>query len=262
MRAYKRSTIMLAHRVRSLRGSKLSQAAIANKLGISQSAVGRILSGSTQLLAQYKIADRMAHFGLLGRDGNKRALAYVDVTGYTPRTDNYAHRNLHSRELAFNDPLAILMAHERFGTQATVLDELPERIDLPQPQEFTVHTDTWAEFVQRFKGNERAAIASQRDGGSVLAREGSEVSSYAVRDVRYDYGYPFRDTVVEREYVATQSILRRRARARLGREFLLSLDSTRYLSAEYEKHSTEERTVQTSHEVSNVQRTALLNRST
>ena len=235
MKQYKRTTIMLAYRVRSLRASKLSQQAIANKLGISQKAVSKILTGETQLLSQCRIADRMAHFGMLGKDGNSRRRV-TKWNGDQLRTDSEA---LHSRHLHADDPLAILLAHERFGRVATVLDGVPPRIDTPQPEEIVVHTDTWPEFVQsKFRGNEKAAYMQQRpDGSSILATEGAYVSSYAVRDTLYEYGYPYRNTVAEREYVAALSIQRRRARARLGREFLLSLDPV--LSTGYESTSTQ-----------------------
>ena len=235
MKAYKRTTIMLAYRVRSLRASKLSQQAIANKLGIAQKTVSKILTGETQLLAQHRIADRMAHFGLLGKDGNSRRRV-TKWNGDQLNTDSEA---IHSRHLHVNDPLAILLGCERFGTLATVLEGVPPRIDTPQPEEFVVHDDTWAEFVQdKFRGNEQAAYMQQRkDGSSVLATEGQYVSSYSVRDTRYEYGYPFRNTVAERQYVAALSIQRRRERARLGREFLLSLDPV--LSTRVREHSTQ-----------------------
>ena len=235
MKQYTRTTIMLAYRIRSLHGSKLPQQAIANKLGISKTAVQKVLSGETQLLAQHRIADRMAHFGLLSKDGNSRRR----VTKWNGDQLHKDSEALHSRHLHADDPLAILLAHERFGSVATVLDGVPPRIDTPQPEEIVVHTDTWPEFVQsKFRGNEKAAYMQQRpDGSSILATEGAYVSSYAVRDTRYDWGYPYRNTVAERGHVAALSIQRRRERARLGREFLLSLDPV--LSTRVREHSTQ-----------------------
>ena len=239
MKKYKRTTIMLAYRIRSLRGSKLPQQAIANKLGISKTAVQKVLSGETQLLSQRRIADRMAHFGMLANDGNTRTLAKTSEEGSLTWMDNVSTRKVATRHLHADDPLAILLAHERFGRVATVLDGVPPRIDTPQPEEIVVHTDTWPEFVQsKFRGNEKAAYMQQRpDGSSILATEGAYVSSYAVRDTRYDWGYPYRNTVAERGHVAALSIQRRRERARLGREFLLSLDPV--LSTRVREHSTQ-----------------------
>ena len=218
---YKRTTIMLAYKIRMLDKGGHRQAVIARKVGVHQTTVSHILRGATALAAQHRIADRMAYFGLLNNGGTYRTKV-MSWKGMELKTDQLS---VHSKPLHHDDPLAILIGRERFGKQGTLYDDVPQRIDKPVHEVIVSNPETWDEFVHRNGGSEAMATLARADGDSVLAREGSLVSSYAVRDLRCDWGYPYRSTVAEREYVAALSIQRRRQRARLGREFLLALET-------------------------------------
>ena len=210
----KYTNLVTSHKIKTMIGRGVSQKEVAQKLGLHRNTVSRILSGETKQEGARRIADRMAYFGLLDDAGNSRK----QVVEYNHKQLPNEVHSLYCRDLHHDDPLAILMAAERFGKAENILHKVPERIDTPYPEHVVVHDDTWDEYVIK-AGAESIALRQRRDGSSRLSAEGAYVSSWAVRTTSYNWGYPYRNTLRERLHVAAHSVLRRRARALDGRAF-------------------------------------------
>jgi len=218
---FRHTTQMDVYRIARYSKQGRTQQWIADKLGISTRTVRNLkkhgITEEANQRASYRSAVGIADEGTCGRTCVGRA----DTKGRGhPGQQKLNHRAVHAA-----DPLDILLLEERYGIKDDRYRRTPVRIE---PHNFvepapTVHGDTWEEYLQEFEGIVGLAVRHGKYG-SKLADQGAYVSSEAVRDLRYDYGYPYRKYLKDRLIVAELSVRRRRARARDGRNYLASLD--------------------------------------
>jgi transcriptional regulator with XRE-family HTH domain len=189
----KHTTLVMAHRIRSLRDAGFKQREIAQRVRVDQATVSRILKDQG-LMQQRQIADRMESIlgGVIIGNGNQRfhAAAPNDDNGFGHEPTHAHHPSGTSWEgdrpvQTSSDPLSELEAVEsvadRFdGSEVTVEEDDGNRRFGAEGERRppSIHEETWADFVAR----------AQRDGlseGAInkrLENEGADVDVWSVRD--------------------------------------------------------------------------------
>ena len=211
----KHTTLVQAHRIRSMAERGVKQVDIAEQIGCSERTVRNILSGKG-LLQQRQLADRMEVFmgGAIIGSGNLRfhaANPSADnddghAAGKAQHPFDTAHEN-GDPVPTHTDVLSLLLAEEDIIERLEAAGIDPESVLILDPDSDTeedtkfgsagnpardaaVHDETWEEFKERAKadgiGDKPGAIMKR------LENEGQDIDAWTVRDTSFSgWGSPW-----------------------------------------------------------------------